>query len=120
MHPFDTGFVFAEVRGTSAGSRGSEPGQLTDWFLLQVNSDVVFYHKDKYGNMTPYAVDTVHIGQRVCTKAIGSTSCEDITHTYKHPEGNLKLSSGSCRGSNLTRDLKGQSNGTCVIGAPQW
>lgn len=49
---------------------------------------MVFYKKDKYGNMTPYAVDTTHIGQCIYTKAVGGTGPMDITHTYKHPEGN--------------------------------
>lgn len=64
---FDTGFVFAEV-----------------------NSDIVFQTKDKYGNVTPYKVDTTHIGKCIYTKAIGSTNRVDITHTYKHPEGDVE------------------------------
>lgn len=60
---------------------------MTDSCLLQVNSDVVFYKKDKYGNMSPYDVDTTLVGQCVCTKAVGSMDRVDITHTYKHQEG---------------------------------
>lgn len=60
---------------------------MTDSCLLQVNSDVVFYTKDKYGNMSPYKVDTTLVGQCVCTKAVGSSDLVDITQTYKHQEG---------------------------------
>ncbi|XP_056869457.1 coagulation factor XIII A chain-like [Takifugu flavidus] len=63
-HPFDTGFVFAEV-----------------------NSDLVYHKKDKYGNLTPYSVDTTHIGKCIYTKSVGGTQPVDITLNYKNPEG---------------------------------
>lgn len=56
--------------------------------MPQVNSDLVFYKKDRYGNLSPYGVDTTHIGQSIITKALGSTDYVDITQNYKHPEGN--------------------------------
>lgn len=37
--------------------------------------------------MSPYDVDTTLVGQRLCTKAVGSMDLVDITHTYKHQEG---------------------------------
>lgn len=55
---------------------------------LQVNSDVVFLKRDRYGNLSPFRVDKTHIGQAIYTKAIGSSSPMDITNTYKYPEGN--------------------------------
>uniref|UniRef100_A0A3Q3XGQ2 protein-glutamine gamma-glutamyltransferase n=1 Tax=Mola mola TaxID=94237 RepID=A0A3Q3XGQ2_MOLML len=63
-HPFDSGFVFAEV-----------------------NSDVVFHKRDKYGTLTPYKVDKTHVGVSICTKSLGSTAPTDITYNYKYPEG---------------------------------
>ncbi|XP_035981496.1 coagulation factor XIII A chain [Fundulus heteroclitus] len=63
-HPFDCGFVFAEV-----------------------NSDLIHMVSDKYGNMTPKKVDTTYIGKMLYTKAVSSWGPEDITGTYKHPEG---------------------------------
>uniref|UniRef100_A0A3B4UVT0 protein-glutamine gamma-glutamyltransferase n=1 Tax=Seriola dumerili TaxID=41447 RepID=A0A3B4UVT0_SERDU len=62
-HPFDCGFVFAEV-----------------------NSDVVFLKRDRYGTLTPFRVDKTHIGQAIYTKAVGSPAPMDITYTYKYPE----------------------------------
>uniref|UniRef100_A0A3Q2CVW8 Transglutaminase-like domain-containing protein n=1 Tax=Cyprinodon variegatus TaxID=28743 RepID=A0A3Q2CVW8_CYPVA len=62
--PFDLGFVFAEV-----------------------NSDVHFMRSDRYGNLTPYKVDTEYVGKVLLTKAVGMMASEDITRTYKHPEG---------------------------------
>lgn len=55
-----------------------------------MNSDLVFHKKDKYGNLTPYSVDTTHIGKCIYTKSIGSTQPEDITHNYKNPEGDAQ------------------------------
>ncbi|GAA6231224.1 coagulation factor XIII A chain [Lates japonicus] len=66
-HPFDAGFVFAEV-----------------------NSDVVFLKRDRYGTLTPFRVDKTHVGQAVYTKAVGSSSRMEITHTYKYPEGSAE------------------------------
>uniref|UniRef100_A0AAQ5X2Q2 protein-glutamine gamma-glutamyltransferase n=1 Tax=Amphiprion ocellaris TaxID=80972 RepID=A0AAQ5X2Q2_AMPOC len=63
-HPFDCGFVFAEV-----------------------NSDVVFLKKDRYGTMEVFKVDKTHVGQGLFTKALGSDQYMNVTHTYKHPEG---------------------------------
>ncbi|XP_078018791.1 coagulation factor XIII A chain-like [Epinephelus lanceolatus] len=66
-HPYDAGFVFAEV-----------------------NSDVVFHKRDRYGVLTPYRVEKTHIGQAVYTKSVGNNSYNDITHTYKFPEGSAE------------------------------
>lgn len=56
-------------------------------FFLQVNSDVTFHKRDRYGTLTPYRVDKLHVGKLIYTKAVGSTGPEDVTHTYKYPEG---------------------------------
>ncbi|XP_045927854.1 coagulation factor XIII A chain-like [Micropterus dolomieu] len=66
-HPFDSGFVFAEV-----------------------NSDVVFYKRDRYGTLTPFNVDKTRVGKIICTKALGSTDIVDITRTYKYSEGSAE------------------------------
>uniref|UniRef100_A0A3B3XR34 Transglutaminase-like domain-containing protein n=1 Tax=Poecilia mexicana TaxID=48701 RepID=A0A3B3XR34_9TELE len=75
-HPFDCGFVFAEV-----------------------NSDLIHMKSDKYGNMTPFKVDTTYVGKLIYTKSLSGWGPEDITGTYKHPEGHFKqlyMSCGQC------------------------
>ncbi|XP_054880737.1 coagulation factor XIII A chain-like [Poeciliopsis prolifica] len=72
-HPFDCRFVFAEV-----------------------NSDLIHMKSDKYGNMTPFKVDTSYVGQFIYTKSLSSWRPEDITRTYKHPEGLLTQLYMSC------------------------
>lgn len=66
-YPFDCGFVFAEV-----------------------NSDVVFLKRDKYGNLSPFRVDKTYIGEKILTKAVGSQQQTNITNTYKFPEGSAE------------------------------
>ncbi|XP_028427271.1 coagulation factor XIII A chain [Perca flavescens] len=63
-HPFDSGFVFAEV-----------------------NSDVIFYQQDRYGTLTPYKVKKDYIGKAVYTKSLGSNSPNNITQYYKYTQG---------------------------------
>ncbi|KAG7525320.1 hypothetical protein JOB18_025564 [Solea senegalensis] len=62
-YPFDCGFVFAEV-----------------------NSNVVCYKRDRYGNLSPFSVDKTLVGQAIYTKSIGSTAPMDITYSYKNPQ----------------------------------
>ncbi|KAM3860789.1 coagulation factor XIII A chain-like [Diretmus argenteus] len=66
-HPFDSGFVFAEV-----------------------NSDLVCKKRDRYGTLTPFRVDTTHIGLAMYTKGIGSDAPHNVTHNYKYREGSAE------------------------------
>ncbi|XP_034720739.1 coagulation factor XIII A chain-like [Etheostoma cragini] len=61
-HPYDGRFIFSEV-----------------------NSDVIYSKRDRYGTLTPYRVERDYIGKGVFTKSLGSDSPNDITHTYKYP-----------------------------------
>ncbi|XP_036433992.1 coagulation factor XIII, A1 polypeptide a, tandem duplicate 1 [Colossoma macropomum] len=80
-YQFDAPFVFAEV-----------------------NSDVVFHKRDKYGNMTVIASNTTYVGQLIVTKSIGSNMAEDVTENYKYPEGSpedkLAMEQAESRGMN--------------------
>uniref|UniRef100_A0A8C2XPT6 protein-glutamine gamma-glutamyltransferase n=1 Tax=Cyclopterus lumpus TaxID=8103 RepID=A0A8C2XPT6_CYCLU len=66
-HPYDAGFVFAEV-----------------------NSDLVFHKRDRFGTLTPYRVETDLIGLAVYTKALNGNSPVDVTLNYKYPEGSTE------------------------------
>ncbi|XP_063752288.1 LOW QUALITY PROTEIN: coagulation factor XIII A chain-like [Eleginops maclovinus] len=65
--PFDAAFVFAEV-----------------------NSDVVFYSRNKDGTMEPVRVNRTHIGRMVLTKTPGDMTRREITDQYKFPEGSTE------------------------------
>lgn len=49
---------------------------------------MVFLKRDKYGDLTPFRVDKTYIGEKILTKAVGSQEQNNITNTYKFPEGN--------------------------------
>lgn len=66
-YPFDAAFVFAEV-----------------------NSDVVFYSRNREGTMEPVKVNRTHVGRMVLTKTPGDTTRRDITDQYKFPEGSTE------------------------------
>uniref|UniRef100_A0A671PZ23 protein-glutamine gamma-glutamyltransferase n=1 Tax=Sinocyclocheilus anshuiensis TaxID=1608454 RepID=A0A671PZ23_9TELE len=66
-YPFDARFVFAEL-----------------------NSDVIYYQSDKYGNTKIIQVDTTYVGKLLVTKRVNSNAYDDITSTYKYPEGSDK------------------------------
>ncbi len=65
---------------------------------LQLNSDVVYHQSDKYGNKTIIYVDTTHVGKLVVTKRVNSNEYDDITSTYKYPEGKLIWSKNAWAG----------------------
>ena len=76
--PYDTGFVFAEVNG-----------------------DRVYWDVKADGSMSASNVDKHHIGKNISTKAVcpsffSGDLREDITHEYKHPEGQSVYTSVMC------------------------
>lgn len=66
-YPFDAAVVFAEV-----------------------NSDVVFYSRNREGTMEPVKVNRTHVGRIVLTKAPGTMQRRDVTDQYKFPEGSTE------------------------------
>lgn len=69
----------------------------------QVNSDVVYHKKDKYGNMTVIFVDSNYVGKLVVTKMIGSSDYNDITASYKRTKSKSLYSFTFAMISVLTR-----------------
>lgn len=55
----------------------------------QVNSDKVYWQRQDDGSFKIVYVEEKAIGTLIVTKAINSNMREDITHIYKHPEGNI-------------------------------
>ncbi|XP_032394439.1 coagulation factor XIII A chain [Etheostoma spectabile] len=66
-HSYDARFVFSEV-----------------------NSDIIFSKRDRYGTLTPYRVERDYIGRAIYTKSLGSDSPVNITQTYKYPIGSAE------------------------------
>ncbi|XP_066539419.1 coagulation factor XIII, A1 polypeptide a, tandem duplicate 1 [Hoplias malabaricus] len=73
--------------------RAIKEGQLSYQFdgrflFAEVNSDVIFYKSDVYGNKTYVSRNTSYVGQLIVTKMLDSNKPMDITSIYKYPEGN--------------------------------
>ncbi|XP_040186498.1 protein-glutamine gamma-glutamyltransferase 2 [Rana temporaria] len=54
--------------------------------FAEVNADVIYYVTQKDGTVRQ-TLNTAQVGQKISTKAVGKDTREDITHTYKYPEG---------------------------------
>ena len=76
--------VMPALRPSGSFIPGSHPPQLPS---PQVNSDKVYWQRQDDGSFKIVYVEEKAIGSLIITKAIGSNMREDITHTYKHPEG---------------------------------
>lgn len=99
--PFDAAFVFAEVSFQKLRIQfrlARFAFVFVLFFLLfskfvfclslqQVNSDVVFYTRNKDGTLQTVKVNPNHVGRMILTKAPGSMERRDITDQYKFPEG---------------------------------
>uniref|UniRef100_A0A8C1VAH3 Protein-glutamine gamma-glutamyltransferase K n=1 Tax=Cyprinus carpio TaxID=7962 RepID=A0A8C1VAH3_CYPCA len=59
----------------------------TPFVFAEVNSDVVFWQRTACGTFAVIHVDKNAVGHCISTKAVGSDKRVDITHHYKHPEG---------------------------------
>lgn len=55
--------------------------------FLQVNSDKIYWQRNKDGTFTQIYSEKKTVGHFISTKAVGSDERNDITHLYKHPEG---------------------------------
>lgn len=53
----------------------------------QVNSDKVYWQRQPSGGFAVVHVEEGAIGRRISTLGAGSGARLDITHQYKHPEG---------------------------------
>lgn len=67
----------------------SWPFSPADLCSPQVNSDKVYWQRQDDGSFKIVYVEEKAIGTLIVTKAIHSNMREDITHIYKHPEGNI-------------------------------
>ena len=55
--------------------------------FAEVNADVVDWIRQDDGFMHKSINHSLVVGQKISTKSVGRDQREDITHTYKYPEG---------------------------------
>ncbi|XP_076839967.1 protein-glutamine gamma-glutamyltransferase K-like [Brachyhypopomus gauderio] len=59
----------------------------TPFVFAEVNSSKIYWQKKADGTFSKIKCETNLVGRSISTKAVGSDSRVDITHTYKYPEG---------------------------------
>ncbi|XP_077411207.1 coagulation factor XIII A chain-like [Vanacampus margaritifer] len=76
------------------------------FIFAEVNSDVHYLTQDKYGNVISTYVDKRLVGRGLFTKHILVDDADDVTHTYKYPEGSPDESKAmlTAQGFGLERD----------------
>nr|XP_055044626.1 protein-glutamine gamma-glutamyltransferase 2a [Misgurnus anguillicaudatus] len=72
--------------------RAIKEGELTlhydvPYVYAEVNADIVEYIKLNDGRVLKMSGSTTEVGKSISTKAVGRDDREDITHSYKYPEG---------------------------------
>ncbi|TRY98566.1 hypothetical protein DNTS_005270, partial [Danionella cerebrum] len=75
--------------------RAIKEGELTfkydvPFVYAEVNADVVEYIKLRDGRVFKMGGSTTEVGKSISTKAVGRDEREDITHSYKYPEGSAE------------------------------
>lgn len=55
--------------------------------FAEVNADVVDWIRQEDGSVHKSINRSLVVGQKISTKSVGRDEREDITHTYKYPEG---------------------------------
>ncbi|XP_069507288.1 protein-glutamine gamma-glutamyltransferase 5-like [Ambystoma mexicanum] len=60
------------------------------FIFAEVNADCVVWVYHSNGQLEKVSCNTKYVGNYISTKSIGSDRCEDITHSYKYPEGSPK------------------------------
>ncbi|KAB0399029.1 hypothetical protein E2I00_004168 [Balaenoptera physalus] len=58
--------------------------------FAEVNADVVDWIRQDDGSMHKSINHSLVVGQKISTKSVGRDQREDITHTYKYPEGSAE------------------------------
>ncbi|XP_068599342.1 protein-glutamine gamma-glutamyltransferase K-like [Brachionichthys hirsutus] len=59
----------------------------TTFVFAEVNSDKIYWQRNKDGTFTQIQTEKRTVGHFISTKSVGSEERNDITHLYKHREG---------------------------------
>jgi len=57
----------------------------------QVNSDKIYWQRKIDGTFSQIYSEKKLVGHAISTKAVGTDERSDITHLYKHPEGDSRM-----------------------------
>ncbi|XP_054429740.1 protein-glutamine gamma-glutamyltransferase 2 [Pteronotus mesoamericanus] len=71
--------------------------------FAEVNADVVNWIRLLDGTMRKSTSDSMMVGLKISTKKVGRDEREDITHTYKYPEGSYEEREAFRRANHLNK-----------------
>ncbi|NXU53565.1 TGM2 glutamyltransferase, partial [Turnix velox] len=80
------------------------------FIFAEVNADVVYWVVQGDGTQKKSIHSSV-VGKNISTKSVGRDSREDITHTYKYPEGSDKEREVFTKAEHETRSLREEDEG---------
>ncbi|XP_023570521.1 protein-glutamine gamma-glutamyltransferase 2 [Octodon degus] len=71
--------------------------------FAEVNADVVDWIRQEDGSMHKSVNHSLVVGQKISTKSVGRDEREDITYTYKYPEGSEEEREAFTRANHLNK-----------------
>lgn len=80
------------------------------FIFAEVNADVVYWVVQRDGSQKKSIHSSV-VGKNISTKSVGRDSREDITHTYKYPEGSEKEREVFAKAEHETSSLREEDEG---------
>ncbi|XP_006144187.1 protein-glutamine gamma-glutamyltransferase 2 [Tupaia chinensis] len=99
--------------------RAIKEGDLTTKYdapfvFAEVNADVVDWIRQDDGSMHKSINRSLVVGLKISTKSVGRDEREDITHTYKYPEGSPEEREAFTRANHLNKLTEKEEKGVAM------
>ncbi|XP_051043557.1 protein-glutamine gamma-glutamyltransferase 2 isoform X2 [Phodopus roborovskii] len=82
--------------------------------FAEVNADVVDWIRQEDGSVHKSVNRSLVVGQKISTKSVGRDDREDITHTYKYPEGSPEEREAFTRANHLNKLAEKEETGVAM------
>ncbi|XP_036042234.1 protein-glutamine gamma-glutamyltransferase 2 [Onychomys torridus] len=82
--------------------------------FAEVNADVVDWIRQEDGSLHKSINRSLVVGQKISTKSVGRDEREDITHTYKYPEGSPEEREAFNRANHLNKLAEKEETGVAM------
>ncbi|XP_036101282.1 protein-glutamine gamma-glutamyltransferase 2 [Molossus molossus] len=82
--------------------------------FAEVNADVVEWIRQEDGSMHKSVNQSLVVGLKISTKSVGRDEREDITHTYKYPEGSPQEREAFQRANHLNKLADKEETGVAM------
>ncbi|XP_006881581.1 PREDICTED: protein-glutamine gamma-glutamyltransferase 2 isoform X1 [Elephantulus edwardii] len=82
--------------------------------FAEVNADVVDWIQQEDGSMQKSINNSLTVGLKISTKSVGRDEREDITHTYKYPEGSAEERAAFTRANHLNKLAEKEETGLAM------